>query len=154
MATSYEDKIKAQAQQYLEPGEKVLSAFIARPSGATTTGAGGAAAMIGGRKVRREQQSATEVGFQLANPMALALTHQRLVVLSVTPPLALGKGGDVKGLVSAVPLGEVEAIEIKRLLVGKVVVLTVGGATFKLEAGAGADAKGLVDAFQRAATAA
>jgi hypothetical protein len=153
MATSYEDKIKQQAPQYLEPSERVLAAFIARPRGATTAGVGGAAAMVGDRRVRREQQSAGVVGLQLANPMALALTARRLVVLSVEPLLAFGRGGDVKGLVSAVPLREVEAIEVKRLLVGKVVVLTVGGATFGLEAGAGADARGLVDAFQRAAAA-
>jgi hypothetical protein len=150
MPTSYEDKIKEQALQYLQAGEHVLSAFIARPRGATTAGAGGAAAAIGGRKVRHQQQSAGAAGLRLANPMALALTERRLVVLSVSPPLALGKGGDVKELVSAVALDEVQGIEIKRLLVGKVVVLTVGGATFKLEAGAGADVKGLVDAFQRA----
>lgn len=41
MPVSYEDKIKEQAQQYLEAGEQVLSAVIARPRGATTTGAGG-----------------------------------------------------------------------------------------------------------------
>jgi hypothetical protein len=40
--------------------------------------------------------------------MALALTERRLVVLSVSPPLALGKGGDVKELVSAVTREEVE----------------------------------------------
>ena len=34
MPTSYEDKIKQQAEQYLEPGERVLAAFIAQPRGA------------------------------------------------------------------------------------------------------------------------
>ncbi len=41
------------------------------------------------------------------------------------------------------------AIEVKRLLVGKVVHVTVGGVSIKLEAGAGADARGLADAFAR-----
>jgi hypothetical protein len=101
MATSYEDKIKQQAGEYLEAGEEVLSAFIARPRGATTAGAGGAAGGFGGRKVRSQQAAATDAGLRLANPMALAVTPERLVVLSVSPPLALGKGGDVKELVSA-----------------------------------------------------
>ncbi len=36
MTTSYEDKIKEQAQQYLDAGEHVLAAFVAQPRGATT----------------------------------------------------------------------------------------------------------------------
>ena len=82
--------------------------------------------------------------------MALALTDSRLVVLSISAPIAMGKGGDVKGLVSAVALGDVDSIEVKRLLVGKVVIVSVRGVAMKLEAGAGADAKGLAAAFQRA----
>jgi hypothetical protein len=85
--------------------------------------------------------------------MALALTESRLVVLEVSAPIAMGKGGDVKRLVSAVPLTDVDAIDIKRLLVGKVVHVTVRGVTIKFEAGAGADAKGLADAFARVAAA-
>jgi hypothetical protein len=61
----------------------------------------------------------------------------------------MGKGGDVQDLVSAAPLSEVESIEVKRLLVGKTVTVTVGGASFKLEVGAGADAKGLAEEFAR-----
>ena len=58
--------------------------------------------------------------------MALALTDSRLVVFKVSQPIAMGKGGDVKDLVSSVPLGDVDSIEVKRLLVGKVVVVTSG----------------------------
>lgn len=81
--------------------------------------------------------------------MALALTGGRLLVLSVSPPIAMGKGGDVKELVSEAPLADVESIEVKRLLVGKTVTVTVRGASFKLEAGAGANVKGLTDEFGR-----
>jgi len=41
MPVSHEDKIKEQALPYLEAGEHVLAAFMARPRGATTAGAGG-----------------------------------------------------------------------------------------------------------------
>jgi hypothetical protein len=150
MAASYEDKIKEQAQQYLESGEHVLAAFIAQPRGATTAKMGGGAGMIGGRKTGKEQGAAGDAGLQLATPMALALTESRLVVLKVGQPLPMGRGGDVKEFVSAVPLTDVDSIEIKRLLVGKVVKLTVRGTEFKLEAGAGADAKSLLDEFSRA----
>jgi len=149
---SYEDKIKEQAEPFLDPGERVLAAIIAQPRGTTTAlSAGMVVSAIGGRKVRAQRQLAESAGLQLTRPMALAVTDSRLVVLAITPPIALGKGGDVKRLVSAVPLVAVESIEIKRLLVGKVVVVTVAGTQVKLEAGAGADAKGLVAAFERAA---
>jgi hypothetical protein len=151
MSTSYEDKIKEQAEPYLEPGERVLAAFIAQPRGANMARAGGLApSAIGGRKVKEARRAAEASGLQLARPMALALTDRRLVVLKISPPIAMGKGGDVKELVSAVPLTDVDSIEIKRLLVGKVVVVTVDGAAVKLEAGAGANAKGLAEGFARA----
>jgi hypothetical protein len=151
MAMSYEDKIKEQAQPYLAADERVLAAFIARPRGATMAGAGGLGpGTIGGMKIAKEQRGAQDAGLKLPNPMALALTGDRLLVLGVSPPIAMGKGGDVKGLVSEAPLADVESIEVKRLLVGKTVTVTVRGVSFKLEAGAGADVKGLSDEFGRA----
>jgi len=147
---SYEDKIKEQAQRYLVAGERVLAAFIARPRGATTAGAGGLGpGLIGGKKITQQNRAANDAGLQLANPMALALTGQRLLVLRVSPPIAMGKGGDVKELVSEAALPDVDAIEVKRLLVGKVVTLTVRGTSFKLEVGSGGDASGLADEFAR-----
>jgi hypothetical protein len=143
MATSYEDKIKEQAQPYLESGERVLAAFIGQPRGATTAKMGGVApGVICGTKTGKQERAAGEAGLELANPMALALTASRLVVLGVSPPIALGKGGDVKRLVSAAPLTDVDSIVVKRLLVGKTVTVTVRGVTFKLEAGGGAARRG------------
>ena len=151
MPVSYEEKIKEQARPYLEAGEQVLAAVIARPRGATTAGAGGlAAGAFGGGKVARQKRAADGAGLQLASPMALAVTGSRLVVLSVSAPVAMGKGGDVKDLVSSAPLADVASIEVKRLLVGKVLTVTVRGASFKLEVGAGGDVKGLSEQFARA----
>jgi hypothetical protein len=150
MGTSYEDKIKQQATPYLEDGERVLSAFIARPRGSgVATGAGLVGQAIGGRQLTRQKEAAQDVGLRLVSPMALALTDRRLMVLSVSAPLALGKGGDVKEFVSGVPLSEVDSIESKRLLAGSVVVLTVQGMSFKLEAGAKSGAKNLLEEFER-----
>jgi hypothetical protein len=144
---SYEDKIKEQAGPYLQPGERVLAAFIARPRGAMQARTGLAGSIIGGRKVGQQRRAAEAAGLELASPMALTLTDQRLLVLRVSAPLALGKGGDVKDLVSEAPLTDVASIDEKRLLVGKVVTVTVRGAAFKLEVGAGENVKGLADQF-------
>jgi hypothetical protein len=62
----------------------------------------------------------------------------------------MGKGGDVKDLVSEAPLADVESIEVKRLLVGKTVTVTVRGVSFKLAVGAGANVNGLSEEFERA----
>ena len=142
---SYEDKIKEQAGPYLQPGERVLAAFIARPRGAMQARTGLAGSIIGGRKVGQQRRAAEAAGLELASPMALTLTDRRLLVLRVSPPIAMGKGGDVKELVSEAPLADVDSIDVKRLLAGKVVTVTVRGTSFKLEVGAGMDTKGVAD---------
>ncbi|MGH3286018.1 MAG: hypothetical protein ACRDPD_15240 [Streptosporangiaceae bacterium] len=148
-------QIKEQARCYLQPGEQVLAALIARARGATMASAGNLAGnAIGGRKVVQQRRAAEDAGLKLTSPMALAMTDQRLLVLKISPLLALGKGGDVKELVSDVPVADVDSIEIKRLLVGTVVTVTVRGTPVKLEAGATGDAKGMADGLARAKSAA
>jgi hypothetical protein len=154
----FETKIKEGAAPLLEPGEEVLAAFVARPRGwtqATASPGGGAVAgmvggAIGGKKQRENVAAAGEAGFELASPMALAVTQRRLLSLAIAAPIGLGMGGKVKDLVSAVSIGEVESIESKRLAVGKVVTVTVRGVPFVLEVGAGANVNGVVEAFERA----
>ena len=142
-----EDKIKQGAQQFLEDGEEVLAAFVARPRG-WTQGMAGARA-LGAHQVGEARESAEKAGFELASPMALAVTQRRLLSLSMGAQVGMGAGGGVKDLVSAVPLSEVGTIKAKRLLIGKVVELGVRGQSFKLEVGAGANVQGVIDAFER-----
>jgi hypothetical protein len=82
--------------------------------------------------------------------MALAVTPRRLLSLKVTAPVGLGIGMKVQELVSAVPISEVDSIEVKRLAVGKTVTVTVRGVPFVLEVGAGANANGVAEALERA----
>jgi len=153
--SSYEDKIKEQARSYLQPGEQILAAMIARTRGASMASAGSIAGnAIGGRKVVQQRRAAEDAGLKLTSPMALAMTDRRLLVLKISPIIGMGKGGDVKELVSDVPVADVDSIQIKRLLVGKVVTVTVRGTPVKLEVGATGDAKGVADGFARAKSAA
>ena len=142
-----EDKIKEGAQQFLEPGEEVLAAFVARPRGWTQKMAG--ARPLGSQQVEQAGATAASAGFQLGSPMALAITQRRLLSLGMGAQVGMGIGGGVTELLSAVPLSEVNLVKVKRLLVGSVVEVGVRGQTFKLEAGAGANAKGVAEAFQR-----
>jgi hypothetical protein len=153
-----EAKIMEGAAPYLEPGEEVLAAIVARPRGWTQASAspgGGALAgaiggAIGGKKQQQNVDAAEESGFEITSPMALAVTDRRLLSLKISSPVGLGIGGDVKELVSAAPLSDVDSIEVKRLAVGKTVTVTVRGTPFVLEVGAGANAKGVAAAFESA----
>jgi hypothetical protein len=155
-----EAKIKEGAAPYLDQGEEVLAAIVARPRGWTQSSAspgGGAAAgliggAIGGKKQQQNIAAAEESGFEITSPMALAVTDRRLICFKISNPVGLGIGGDVKELVSAAPLSEVDSIEVKRLAVGKTVTVNVGGTPFVLEVGAGANAKGVAEEFERAKT--
>lgn len=156
----HEEKIKAGARRFLDEGEEVLAALVARPRGWTQSAAGGTglAGMVAGELGVRKQHQAREGGeqaeFRLASPMALAVTQRRLLSLGLSTAIGLGIGGEVKELVGAVPLGDVDSIEVKRLALGKVVTVTVRGVPIKLEVNAAADAKGLAQAFERARVAA
>jgi hypothetical protein len=153
-----EAKIKEGAAPFLEPGEEVLAAVVARPRGwtqASASAGGGAAAgliggAIGGKKQRRQTEAAQDAGFELASPMALAVTQRRLLSIEIGAPIGLGIGGNVKRLVSAVPVSEVDSIEVKRLAVGRTLRLSVRGVEFVLEVGAGANANGVAEALERA----
>jgi hypothetical protein len=145
---SSEDKIKEGARPFLEQGEDVLAAFVARPRGWTQSMAG--SLHLGARQQGEAREGAEQAGFELASPMALAVTQRRLLSLSMGAQAGMGIGGGVEGLVSAVPLSDVDSIKVKRLLVGKIVEVGVRGQTFKLEVGAGGNAKGVAEAFERA----
>jgi hypothetical protein len=153
-----EAKIKDGAAPYLEEGEEVLAAMVARPRGwtqSTASPGGGAVAglvggTLGGKKQQQNVGAAEEAGFEITSPMALAVTNRRLLSLKISSPVGLGIGGDVKELVSSAPLNDVDSIELKRLAVGKTVTVTVRGAPFVLEVGAGANAKGVAEAFEQA----
>jgi hypothetical protein len=149
--SSYEDKIKEQVRSFLQPGEQVLAALIARTRGASMASGGNLAGnLIGGRKVVQQRRAAEGAGLKLTSPMALAMTDRRLLVLKISPVIGMGKGGDVKELVSHVPVADVDSVEIKRLLIGKVMTVTVRGTPVKLEVGATGDARGMADGLARA----
>ena len=144
---SSEDKIREGAQPFLDDGEEVLAAFVARPRGWTQQMAG--SMVLGGSQQANARDGAGRAGFSLASPMALAITQNRLLSLSMGAQAGMGVGGGVKDLVGQAPLAEVDSLKVKRLLVGKVVEITVRGESFKLEVGAGANTKGVADAFER-----
>ena len=142
-----EEKIREGAKPFLEEGEDMLAAFVARPRGWTQQMAG--ARGLGRGQVAKAAGEAQAAGFELASPMALAITDRRLLSLALGATAGMGIGGEVKELAGAAPLDAVDDIKAKRLLMGKVVTVTVRGHEFKLEVGAGANVKGVTEAFEQ-----
>jgi hypothetical protein len=136
------------AAPYLESGEDVLAAVIARPRGWAMREVGGPAGdKIGGRKVGEATVTGANAGLTLASPMALLVTTRRVIVLKISSPIGLGIGGAVEELVSSLPISAVDEIRVSRLLLGKVINVIVAGEEIKLEVNAAADAAGIAGAF-------
>ena len=142
-----EEKITQGAAPFLDDGEEILAAFVARPRGWTQGTAG--SIHLGAHQQGKAMAAAEGAGFELASPMALAITGQRLLSFELGAAKTGVGAGDVKRLVGAAPLSEVDGLKAKRLLMGKVVTVTVRGEEFKLEAGAGANVSGVVEAYER-----
>jgi hypothetical protein len=104
---------------------------------------------LGERQKDRVAEAAGQAGFVLEAPMGLALTTKRLIGLRISNPVGMGIGGEVKQVLSTVPLADVDGIEAKRLLLGSILTLTIRGTSMKLEAGAGARTKDLASEFKR-----
>jgi hypothetical protein len=142
-----EQKVKEGMPPLLDDGEEVLVAIIARPRGWGQAHAG--SLHIGAHQQGKSRHAAVESGFPLASPMSLVLTNRRLLSVSIGSPIGMGIGGEVKEIVGSANLDEVDSIEFKRLLAGKVVKLRVrGGDEIKLEVNAAADVKGLIAALE------
>jgi hypothetical protein len=145
----FADQLKEEARPMLEPGEEIIASIVAQPRGTSNSKVGGLAPQaIGSAWAGKSRKGAAEAGLELTNPMALALSDRRLLVFGIEKS-AMGKPTGVKELHSSVPLGEVESIQVKRLLVGKTMTVSANGAEAKLEIGAGQDAKGLAEQFER-----
>jgi hypothetical protein len=157
MGQDWLSMIQQQAQQLLDPDEHLLAAFQAQPRGTGVARAPAAGVLaqaatesIGKKWAKGSKQEAAGAGLELASPMVLGLSERRLLVLTgKKKSLGTGKIMEIDELKSAVPLDEVNSIEVKRLLVGKTVRIGMRGAEVKLEVPPGNDPKGFAAEFER-----
>ncbi|MEA2123688.1 MAG: hypothetical protein QOI80_470 [Solirubrobacteraceae bacterium] len=141
MKSKYTEKFKTGAAPYLEPGEEVLTAFIAQAKGRTQAVASGTnliAKELGSRKMGKVADAAQDAGLVVGNPMALAISNQRILTFKISTPI-LGRGGDIKELLSAVPLHAVQDVTVKRFGMAKRITITINNSEVQLESAAGAD---------------
>ena len=154
--------LQGQAQQFLDDDEHLLAAFQAQPrgTGVARAPAGGALVQaatgaIGQKWAKGSRDEAAHAGLTLVSPMVLGLSERRLLVLTgKKKSLGTGKIMEIDELISSVPLGEVNSIEVKRLLVGKTVRIGMNGGEVKLEVPPGNDPKGFAAEFERLKSAA
>jgi hypothetical protein len=150
VASDFDSVLREQARELIDPDEEILAYVVAQARGAgVARGPNLGAQAVGDVWARKSKGGAESAGLELTSPMALALTQKRLLVLKLETS-TLGKPKAVKELHSSAPLEDVESITVKRLLVGKTMKIAMNGGDVKLEIGAGQDAKGLAEQFDRA----
>jgi hypothetical protein len=148
------ESIKDMVAPLLESGEIALGGMIAAAKGRTTAmAAGGAGSMIGHAQVGKVASNARAVGLVIHSPMAVVITPRRLLTvrIKISP---MGAVTQVKEVLSAVPLSDIESMTVKRLGLGGILAITPrGGDPIKLECRVGL-ARELADVFDSAKAAA
>jgi hypothetical protein len=134
--------------------EEILGAAWAKPRGSTTAAAGGGmiASEIGARWAGKQRKGAEAASISVGNPGAVAVTPTSLVTMKVKVS-AMGAIKEVSEVLSVVPLGDIDSLEVKRFGLTGVMEISAGGSSFKLEGKPG-DMKELADVFERAKAAA
>lgn len=150
--SKHQDQIVAAAKGKVD--EELLGAAFGKPRGATTMAVGGGliATEIGARRAGKQGNEAAAAGIKLGNPGAVAVTRTSLLTMEVGVSMG-GQIKEVKEVLSTVPLGQVESIEVKRMGLAGVMEIRAGGTSFKLE-GKVNDMREFVVAFDRAKAAA
>ncbi|MGC4109233.1 MAG: hypothetical protein QM747_02130 [Nocardioides sp.] len=132
MSAKSESNLRAAAAPFLEPGEEVVSTWIASVRGHQQAMAGGVAGLVGGSRAGRASRDAAEAGITLASPMAFVLTPSHLVIVEV------GNGGKVKRTLDSFDLADVGPMTVKRLGLGASVTIVLAGVEVRLESRVGA----------------
>ena len=150
--SKHQEQIIAAAKGKLD--EEILGAAFGKPRGSQTAASGGGVIVseIGARWAGKQRKGAEAAGIELGNPGAVAVTPTSLVTMKVKVS-ALGAIKDITEVLSVVPLGEIDSLEVKRMGMAGVMEITAGGGSFKLEGKPG-DMKELAEAFERAKSAA
>jgi hypothetical protein len=150
--SKHQEQIIAAAKGKLD--EEILGAAFGKPRGATTAVAGGGliGREIGAQWAGKQRKGAEAAGIAIGNPGAVAVTRSSLVTMKVKVS-AMGAIKEITEVLSTVPLGEVDSLEVKRMGMSGVMEISAGGSSFKLEGKPG-DMKELAEVFERAKAAA
>ena len=146
--SKHQEQIIAAAKGKLD--EEILGAAWGKPRGASTAASGGGAIVgeIGARWAGKQRKGAEGAGIEIGNPGAVAITPTSLVTMKVKVS-AMGAIKEIADVLSVVPLGDVDSLEVKRMGLTGVMQISARGGSFKLEGKPG-DMKELAEVFERA----
>jgi hypothetical protein len=148
----FEKAMAKSIQGYLQPGEELLDATIVQGKGmGKVMMAGGVvgAMAVGSsrdRKARRAEGDAGTDEVRLSSKMGIGVTTRRLLLFKAGGSVTLS----AKELLSAVPIADVDSIEVGKGVVTKPITLTVRGEAFEVEAPRAANTDKLIEAFTQA----
>ena len=147
MASSQEKKFAEGVRPFLEEGEEVVASCVAQAKDFSRMMVSGL--QLAQSQVGQSSDAADASEVNVENPMALVLTSRRLLTVKISAPIGLGMGGNVKEVLTAIPLTEVDSIEVKKIALRKNITLTVRGVEIPLETNAKANAGGVAEEFTR-----
>jgi hypothetical protein len=136
-------------EAYLQPGEELLNATIVQGKGLGKVAlAGGVFTAMAVASSRDRKAAASEDAgeVKLASKMGIGITTQRLLLFKAGGSMTLS----AKELLTAVPIADVDAIEVGKGVVTKPVTLVVRGEAFQVEAPRAANTDKLLGAFAQA----
>jgi hypothetical protein len=145
----FDKAMKKSIEPYLSADEELLSVMIVQGKGmAKAFVAGGAigAAAIGAMRDRKGKVDDSGGTIELSSKMGLAITAQRLLIFKAGGAMTLS----AKEMLSAVPIAEVDSIEIGKGMLTKPVTITVNASPFQVEAPKAANTKEFVGAYESA----
>jgi hypothetical protein len=146
----FDKAMKKSVEAYVDGDEEIRSVIIVQGKGmAKAFIAGGTigAAAIGARRDRKAKANGSGGGeIELSNKMGLAITSQRLLIFKAGGAMTLS----AKELLSAVPLAEVDSIEVGKAMLTKPITITVNGQSFQVEAAKAVNTKDFTAAYETA----
>jgi hypothetical protein len=148
----FDKAMRKSIETYMQPGEELLEVAIVQGKGMTKFLAmGGAAgqAIAGARRDKKaaEVDAAGEGGdVKLANKMGIGVTSQRLLIFKAGGAMTL----KAQELLTAVPVADVDGMEVGKGAMSKPITITVRGESFEVEAPKASNPQKLVEAFERA----
>jgi hypothetical protein len=145
----FDKAMKKSIEPYMESGEELLNVMLVQGKGMTKALVGGGAigaAAMGALRDRKAKEEPSGGAIELASKMGLAITSRRLLVFKAGGSMALS----AKELLSAVPIPEVDSVDVGKGMLTKPITLSVRGESFQVEAPKAANTKEFVAAYERA----
>ena len=145
----FDKAMRKSIETYMQPGEELLEVAIVQGKGMTKFLAmGGAAgqAIAGSRRDRKAAEAGDGGDVKLANKMGIGVTSQRLLIFKAGGAMTL----KAQELLTAVPVADVDGMEVGKGAMSKPITITVRGESFEVEAPKASNPQKLVEAFERA----